>query len=77
MILVPYSLKPVKKNKKMESMFKAKNLNLPPDSERSETFEALIPAYFPFTGLFYSWIRTIAEIVSPEMRESLKLFYKV
>jgi hypothetical protein len=71
MILVPYSLKPVKKNKKMESTFKAKNLNLPPDSERSETFEAVIPAYFPITGLFYSWIRTTAEIVSQEIRESL------
>jgi hypothetical protein len=55
----------------MESTFKAKNLNLPPDSERSETFEAVIPAYFPITGLFYSWIRTTAEIVRPEMRESL------
>jgi len=35
----------------MGSTFEANNLNIPTDSERRETFEALIPAYFPFTGV--------------------------
>ena len=34
----------------MGSTCEANNLNIAADSERKETFEALIPAYFPFTG---------------------------
>ena len=62
--LVPYSLKPVTqfstpsesiaylrgiKNKRTESAFNINNLNIPPDSERRETFEARILVYFPNT----------------------------
>ena len=49
--LVPYSLKAVIKNKKTGGTLKTGNLKTPPDSERRETFEVLIPAYFPFTGV--------------------------
>ena len=42
--LVPYSWKYIIKNKESKSTFSIKNLNIPPDSERRETFEALIPA---------------------------------
>jgi len=48
---VPYYLKSVIKNKKIESAFKVISINRPPDSDRRETFGALIPAYFPFTGV--------------------------
>jgi hypothetical protein len=59
------------KNKKMESLFKADNLSIPPDSERSETFEALIhlkggqkrvPAFLPFTEVV-----KISDIALPRM----------
>jgi hypothetical protein len=39
------------KNKKKGSAFEANNLDIVEDSERRETFEALIPAYFPFSGV--------------------------
>ncbi len=40
---MPYSIKTVIKNKKLCDRFEIINLELSPDSERSETFEALIP----------------------------------
>jgi hypothetical protein len=42
-ILVPYSRFPVIKNKKSKECIEIINLKLPPDSERRETFEALMP----------------------------------
>ncbi len=38
-------------NKKAGDSFRIKNFKQPPDSDRRETFGALIPAYFPFTGV--------------------------
>jgi len=39
------------KNKKTRNTFNIDNVKVAPDSERRETFEALILAYFPLTGV--------------------------